>query len=81
MLNIGKVPFDEVDPDLQKRMLESDEALGGSEWIPVFSPTPDLYKAFVNFYYEHHLVDADGITVKLTELVRHRVALINQCHL
>ncbi|MFT4564324.1 MAG: hypothetical protein ACI9BW_004087, partial [Gammaproteobacteria bacterium] len=56
-------------------------ALGGSEWIQVFSQTPELYKAFVKFYYDHIMADADGISVKLTELVRHKIALINQCHL
>jgi hypothetical protein len=79
-LNISKVPFDEVDPDLQQRMVESDDALGGSEWIQVFSQSPDLYKAFVDFYYKHIMVDGDGISLKLTELVRKKVALINQCH-
>ncbi|NQV19997.1 MAG: hypothetical protein HQ511_01125 [Rhodospirillales bacterium] len=81
MLNISKVPFDQINPDLQQRMVESDDALGGSEWIQVFSQTPDLYKAFVDFYYQHIMADSDGISVKLTELVRHKVALINQCHL
>lgn len=81
MLRISKVPFAEVDPDLQQTMQESDAALGGSEWIQVFAQTPNLYKAFVKFYYDHIMTDADGISVKLTELVRHKVALINQCHL
>jgi hypothetical protein len=61
-------------------MVESDDALGGSEWIQVFSQTPDLYKAFVDFYYKHIMVEGDGISLKLTELVRRKVALINQCH-
>ena len=81
MLRINKVPFEQVDPDLQKTMLQSDEALGGSEWIQVFAQTPDLYKTFVDFYYTHIMTDAYGISVKLTELVRHKVAQINQCHL
>ena len=62
-------------------MVESDAALGGSEWLQVFSQTPDLYKAFSKFYYEHIMTDSDGISVKLTELIRHKIALINQCHL
>ena len=80
-LRVSKVPFEKVDPDLQKTMQMSDETLGGSEWIQVFAQTPELYKAFVEFYYKHIMVDADGISVKLTELVRHKVAPINQCHL
>ncbi|MDA0823906.1 MAG: hypothetical protein O3C28_16015 [Proteobacteria bacterium] len=81
MTHISKVPFDQLDKQLQSTMRESDAALGGSEWIQVFSQTPELYKAFVKFYYDHIMVDADGISVKLTELVRHKIALINQCHL
>jgi hypothetical protein len=81
MTHISKVPFDQLDKQLQSTMQESDAALGGSEWIQVFSQTPELYKAFVKFYYDHIMADADGISVKLTELVRHKIALINQCHL
>jgi len=81
MTHISKVPFADLDQHLQATMKQSDDALGGSEWIQVFSQTPELYKAFVKFYYDHIMADADGISVKLTELVRHKIALINQCHL
>ena len=81
MLRIGKVPYEKVHPDLQKRMHESDAALGGSEWIQVFAQTPELYRDFVNFYYQHIMAEDDGISVKLTELIRHKVAQINQCSL
>jgi hypothetical protein len=80
MLNISKVSFEQVDPDLKQRMVQSDDELGGSEWIQVFSQTPNLYKAFVDFYYDHIMTEGDGISLKLTELVRNKVALINQCH-
>jgi hypothetical protein len=81
MSHIRKVPFEQLDEELQSAMVESDAALGGSEWSQVFSQTPDLYKGFAKFYYEHIMTDADGISVKLTELIRHEIALINQCHL
>lgn len=81
MLRIDKVPYDEMHPSLQKRMHESDTALGGSEWIQVFAQTPDLYRNFVDFYYENIMAENDGISVKLTELVRKKVALINECSL
>ena len=68
-------------PICKKTMQQSDEALGGSEWIQIFAHTPDLYKHFVDFYYSHIMVDADGISVKLTELIRHKVAQINECQL
>ncbi|MBI2802066.1 MAG: hypothetical protein HYX63_17590 [Gammaproteobacteria bacterium] len=81
MLRISKVPYEQVHPELQKTMHESDAALGGSEWIQVFAQTPDLYRNFVKFYYEYIMADNDGISIKLTELVRHKVALHNQCGL
>ena len=81
MTHISKVPFEDLDEYLQSTMKQSDDALGGSEWIQVFSQTPELYKAFVKFYYEYIMADGDGISVKLTELVRHKIAFINQCHL
>ncbi|MGB1881043.1 MAG: hypothetical protein ACPHTD_10035 [Gammaproteobacteria bacterium] len=81
MLRISKVPYEELPTELQQTMHMSDEALGGSEWIQVFSQTPDLYKDFVQFYYNHIMAEGDGISVKLTELVRRKVALINQCSL
>jgi len=81
MTRISKVPYAELSPELQKTVHMSDEALGGSEWIQVFAQTPDLYKDFVRFYYDHIMAEGDGISIKLTELVRRKVALINQCSL
>lgn len=81
MLRISKVPYEQMHPDLQQTMHMSDEALGGSEWIQVFAQTPDLYRTFVKFYYDHIMAEGDGISVKLTELVRRKVALVNQCSL
>ena len=81
MLRISKVPYEQVPPDLQKAMQESDAALGGSEWLQVLAQTPDLYRNFSKFYYQYIMADNDGISIKLTELVRHKVALHNQCGL
>ncbi len=81
MTRISKVPYEQLHPDLQKTMHESDAALGGSEWIQVFSQSQDLYRNFVKFYYEFIMADRDGLTIKLTELIRHKVALHTQCSL
>ena len=81
MLRIDKVPYEDVHPDLRPTIKLSDEALGGSEWIQVFAQTPLLYRDFVKFYYEHIVAEEHGITVKLTELIRHKVAQVNQCPL
>ena len=62
-------------------MRASDEALGGSGWIQAFAHAPEIYKPFVKFYYEYIMTERAGISVKLTELVRHMVAEKNQCQL
>jgi hypothetical protein len=81
MLRIDKVPYEQLHPDLRPTVALSDEALGGSEWIQVFAQSPELYRDFVKFYYEHIVAEEYGISVKLTELIRHKVAQINQCSL
>ena len=81
MLRIDKVPYEDVHPDLRPTIQASDDALGGSEWIQVFAQTPELYRDFVKFYYDHIMAEEDGIGVKLSELIRHKVAQINQCPL
>ena len=78
---VSKVPADQVDDDIRDLMDASEEALGGSEWIQVMAQSPDLYKDFARFYYDHVMTDRDGLTIRLTELVRHRVATWNECYL
>ncbi len=41
----------------------------------------ELYKDFVKFYYSRIMTDGNGLSVKLTELVRHTVAVHNACTL
>ena len=43
--------------------------------------SPDLYKDFARFYYDHIFAEREGLSLRLTELVRHRVALHNECFL
>ena len=52
-------------------MRAGDETIGGSEWIQYYAHTPDLFKQFVKFYYAYIINDDAGISVKLTELIRH----------
>jgi alkylhydroperoxidase family enzyme len=79
MLNIDKIPMEKIDDELREQMEGVDDALGGSEWMQVFAQTPALYKDFVKWYYTHISSETDGISAKLTELVRLRVAQVNQC--
>jgi len=78
---VSKVPVDQIDPRLRDIMGDVDSAIGGSEWMQVFAHSPNFYGDFAKFYYDHVLTDRDGISVRLTELVRHRVALHNECYL
>lgn len=81
MTRISKLPLEQIDPEIREIMAGSDEIFGGSEWIQVFAHTPELYKALTRFYQGHIMTDGDGISLKLTELVRRKVALHNDCHL
>lgn len=81
MWRVEPVPFEQLDEGMRALMRASDEALGGSEWIQAFAHAPEIYKPFVKFYYEYIMTERAGISVKLTELVRHMVAEKNQCQL
>jgi hypothetical protein len=81
MPRVAPVVYEKMDPDIQATVRASDEALGGSEWIQYFCHPADLYKTFVKFYYSYIMTDGNGVSVKLTELVRHTVAVHNACTL
>jgi len=81
MPRVAPVPYDKMDAEIQAIVRASDEALGGSEWIQYFCHPTELYKQFVNFYYTRIMTDGNGLSVKLTELVRHAVAVHNACTL
>jgi hypothetical protein len=70
-----------MEPAIQDIVRASDEALGGSEWIQYFCHPKDLYKTFVDYYYTHVMTDKNGLSVKLTEMIRHQVAVHNACTL
>ena len=81
MPRVSAVPYSKMDPELQEVVRASDEALGGSEWVQYFCHPADLYKNFVKFYYGFIATEADGLSWKVTELVRHTVAIHNGCTL
>ena len=81
MPRVTPVPYEKMDPEIQEIVKASDEALCGSEWIQYFCHPADLYKDFVKFYYSRIMTDGNGLSVKLTELVRHTVAVHNACTL
>jgi hypothetical protein len=81
MPRVAPVVYENMEPDIQAIVQASDDALGGSEWIQYFCHPAELYKNFVKFYYTYVMTDANGLSVKLTELVRHTVAVHNACTL
>jgi hypothetical protein len=70
-----------MDAELKTIVHAADEALGGSQWVQYFSHPKELYTSFVKFYYEHIAAEEYGITWKLTEMMRHMVAVHNGCSL
>lgn len=81
MPRVAPIPYEAMEPEIQDIVRASDEALGGSEWIQYFCHPTELYKNFVKFYYTNVMTDRNGISVKLTEMIRHTVAVHNACTL
>ena len=81
MDRVSKVPFDQIDAELQGIMREYDQELGGSEFVQVFAHAPNTFKSFINFYFPLVTTDRGNVTVKLTELARLKVAERNDCNL
>ena len=81
MPRVSPVPYSAMDFELKAIVQASDEALGGSQWVQYFAHPKELYTSFVKFYYEHIAVEEYGISWKLTEMMRHMVAVHNGCSL
>ena len=78
---VSVVPYSAMDPELKAIVHASDEALNGSEWVQYFCRPKELYKSFVKFYYDHVATEEYGISWKLSEMMRHMVAVHNTCSL
>jgi hypothetical protein len=81
MPNIPPVPFDKVPPFLQNIMHAYDEELGGSGFVQVFAHAPEVFKKFIDFYFELELETRGAIDGVITELARLMVARQNGCSL
>lgn len=78
---ISYLPFEAVDSELQAVMHEYDAELGGSEFVQVFARAPEVFKSFIRFYFPLITETRGTIDMKLTELVRLKVAELNACQL
>jgi hypothetical protein len=81
MPRVSLVPFDKVDPELQKVMAEYDEELGGSEFVRVYAHAPEVFKRFIGFYFPLITETRGTIDMRITELARLKVAEKNGCAL
>ena len=81
MDRLSKLPFEEIDAELRSIMREYDDELGGSEFVRVFAHAPNLFKSFIKFYFPLVSQDVGAIDIRLTELVRLKVAERNDCNL
>ena len=81
MPRVSLVPFDKVDPELQKVMAEYDEELGGSEFVRVYAHAPEIFKRFIGFYFPLITETRGTIDMRITELARLKVAEKNGCAL
>jgi hypothetical protein len=81
MPHVSYLPFEAIDSELQSVMHEYDDELGGSEFVKVFAHAPEVFKSFIRFYFPLITETRGTIDMKLTELVRLKVAELNDCHL
>lgn len=81
MPRIPEVPFEEIDPELQKIMHQYDEELGGSEFVKVFAHAPEPFQAFIRYYFPLISETRGNIDPRITELARLKVAEKNECRL
>jgi hypothetical protein len=81
MARLSSVPFEKVDAELQAVMHEYDVELGGSGFVQVLAHTPEVFKAFINFYFPLVSTTRGSINMRLTELARLKVAEKNECSL
>ena len=81
MAHVSAVPFDQIDPEVQQAMQAYDKEYGGSEFLQAFAHAPDVFKSFVNYYFPLIFETRGSIDMKLTEMVRLKVAEHNDCAL
>lgn len=81
MSRVSMLPFEKVDPELQKVMAEYDVELGGSDFVRVFAHAPEVFKSFIDFYFPLVTETRGSVDMRLTEIARLKVAEKNGCAL
>lgn len=67
----------ELPDDLREQAEQSDDSGIFTSLIRVLGHRPDMIRAYFNFYYPMH--NGGAVDVTLKELVRLRIAQLNQC--
>ncbi|MCY4386117.1 MAG: hypothetical protein OXC18_03325 [Desulfurellaceae bacterium] len=81
MAHVSPVPFEHIDPEVQQIMQTYDKEYGGSAFLQAFAHAPEVFKSFANYYFPLIFETRGSIDMKLTELVRLKVAERNDCAL
>ncbi len=81
MAFVSALPFEQIAPELHPVMHEYDKELGASGFVRVFAHAPGIFKAFMDYYFPLVTQTRGSVDMKLTEMLRLKVAEKNQCDL
>ena len=81
MAYVSLVPFTQIDPSVQDIMRTYDKEYMGSDFVRAFAHTPQVFKSFVNYYFPLIFETRGSLDMRLTEMVRLKVAEKNDCNL
>lgn len=81
MAHLDPIPFDEIPRYLREVMHAYDEELGGSGFVQVLAHAPEVFKRFIDFYFDLELQTRGAVDGQITELARLMVARQNNCGL
>ncbi|MCC7121995.1 MAG: hypothetical protein IT493_10605 [Gammaproteobacteria bacterium] len=81
MAHLSSVPFDRIPSYLRDVMHAYDSELGGSGFVQVFAHAPEVFKRFIDFYFDLELQTRGAVDGQITELARLMVARQNDCGL
>ena len=81
MAYVSLVPFAQVDPGVQDIMRVYDKEYAGSEFLRAFAHAPKVLQSFVQYYFPLIFETRGSLDMRLTEMVRLKVAEKNDCNL
>ncbi len=81
MARLSAIPFEDLDDELRGVMHAYDTELGGSGFVRVLAHSPEIFKAFMRYYFPLVSETRGRVDMRLTELARLKVAEHNDCHL